>query len=107
MQDCPRLIERYEDELGEQQELMLQQLLHPPRAQEGRNSDSSSDGDYHVPPDAKGKSSRGNRSSAKSKKAKCSKAAKRTGKAEEAQEGKNAFLEKRDPDFQQFPKFPG
>ena len=25
---------------------------------------------------------------------------------EEAQEGKNAFLEKRDPDFQQFPKFP-
>lgn len=24
----------------------------------------------------------------------------------EAQEGKNAFLEKRDPDFQQFPKFP-
>lgn len=26
---------------------------------------------------------------------------------EEAQEGKNAFLEKRDPDFQQFPKFPG
>ena len=26
---------------------------------------------------------------------------------EEAQEGKNAFLEKRDPDFAQFPKFPG
>ena len=26
---------------------------------------------------------------------------------EEAQEGKHAFLEKRDPDFQQFPKFPG
>lgn len=26
---------------------------------------------------------------------------------EEAQEGKNAFLEKRDPDFGQFPKFPG
>ena len=25
---------------------------------------------------------------------------------DEAQEGKNAFLEKRDPDFQQFPKFP-
>ena len=25
---------------------------------------------------------------------------------EEAQEGKKAFLEKRDPDFQQFPKFP-
>ena len=25
---------------------------------------------------------------------------------EEAQEGKNAFLEKRDPDFSQFPKFP-
>ena len=25
---------------------------------------------------------------------------------EEAREGKNAFLEKRDPDFQQFPKFP-
>lgn len=25
---------------------------------------------------------------------------------EEAQEGKNAFLDKRDPDFQQFPKFP-
>lgn len=25
----------------------------------------------------------------------------------EAQEGKNAFLEKRDPDFAQFPKFPG
>lgn len=25
---------------------------------------------------------------------------------EEAQEGKNAFLEKRDPDFDQFPKFP-
>lgn len=25
---------------------------------------------------------------------------------EEAQEGKNAFLEKRDPDFKQFPKFP-
>jgi naphthoate synthase len=25
---------------------------------------------------------------------------------EEAQEGKRAFLEKRDPDFQQFPKFP-
>jgi len=25
---------------------------------------------------------------------------------EEAQEGKNAFLEKRDPNFQQFPKFP-
>ncbi len=25
---------------------------------------------------------------------------------EEAQEGKNAFLEKRDPDFEQFPKFP-
>ena len=24
----------------------------------------------------------------------------------EAQEGKNAFLEKRDPDFDQFPKFP-
>jgi len=26
---------------------------------------------------------------------------------EEAQEGKNAFLEKRDPEFQKFPKFPG
>ena len=26
---------------------------------------------------------------------------------DEAQEGKNAFLEKRDPDFEQFPKFPG
>jgi len=26
---------------------------------------------------------------------------------EEAQEGKNAFLEKREPDFSQFPKFPG
>lgn len=26
---------------------------------------------------------------------------------EEAQEGKNAFLEKREPDFDQFPKFPG
>ncbi len=26
---------------------------------------------------------------------------------EEAQEGKNAFLEKRDPDFEKFPKFPG
>lgn len=26
---------------------------------------------------------------------------------EEAQEGKNAFLEKRDPDFDKFPKFPG
>lgn len=26
---------------------------------------------------------------------------------EEAQEGKNAFLEKRDPNFDQFPKFPG
>jgi naphthoate synthase len=25
---------------------------------------------------------------------------------DEAQEGKNAFLEKRDPDFDQFPKFP-
>ena len=25
---------------------------------------------------------------------------------DEAQEGKNAFLEKRDPDFEQFPKFP-
>ena len=25
---------------------------------------------------------------------------------EEAQEGKNAFLEKRDPDFKQFPQFP-
>jgi naphthoate synthase len=25
---------------------------------------------------------------------------------EEAQEGKHAFLEKRDPDFQKFPKFP-
>ena len=25
---------------------------------------------------------------------------------EEAQEGKNAFLEKRDPDFKKFPKFP-
>jgi len=25
---------------------------------------------------------------------------------EEAQEGKNAFLEKRDPDFDKFPKFP-
>jgi naphthoate synthase len=25
---------------------------------------------------------------------------------EEAQEGKNAFLEKREPNFQQFPKFP-
>ena len=25
---------------------------------------------------------------------------------EEAHEGKNAFLEKRDPDFQQYPKFP-
>ena len=26
---------------------------------------------------------------------------------EEAQEGKNAFLEKRDPEFQKYPKFPG
>ncbi|MBR4721745.1 MAG: 1,4-dihydroxy-2-naphthoyl-CoA synthase, partial [Muribaculaceae bacterium] len=26
---------------------------------------------------------------------------------DEAQEGKNAFLEKRDPDFDKFPKFPG
>lgn len=26
---------------------------------------------------------------------------------DEAQEGKNAFLEKRDPDFDQFPQFPG
>lgn len=26
---------------------------------------------------------------------------------EEAQEGKNAFLEKREPDFGKFPKFPG
>ena len=26
--------------------------------------------------------------------------------SEEAQEGKNAFLEKRDPDFRKFPKFP-
>lgn len=26
---------------------------------------------------------------------------------EEAQEGKNAFLEKRDPDFEKYPKFPG
>lgn len=26
---------------------------------------------------------------------------------DEAQEGKNAFLEKRDPNFEQFPKFPG
>lgn len=26
---------------------------------------------------------------------------------DEAQEGKNAFLEKRDPDFEQFPNFPG
>lgn len=25
---------------------------------------------------------------------------------DEAQEGKNAFLEKRDPDFRKFPKFP-
>jgi naphthoate synthase len=25
---------------------------------------------------------------------------------DEAQEGKNAFLEKRDPDFLQYPKFP-
>lgn len=25
---------------------------------------------------------------------------------DEAQEGKNAFLEKRAPDFQQYPKFP-
>jgi naphthoate synthase len=25
---------------------------------------------------------------------------------EEAQEGKKAFLEKREPNFQQFPKFP-
>jgi naphthoate synthase len=25
---------------------------------------------------------------------------------DEAQEGKNAFLEKRDPDFHKFPKFP-
>ena len=25
---------------------------------------------------------------------------------EEAQEGKNAFLEKRDPDFKKFPRFP-
>jgi naphthoate synthase len=25
----------------------------------------------------------------------------------EAQEGKNAFLEKRAPNFEQFPKFPG
>jgi naphthoate synthase len=25
---------------------------------------------------------------------------------EEAQEGKNAFLEKRKPDFQKYPKFP-
>ena len=25
---------------------------------------------------------------------------------EEAAEGRNAFLEKRDPDFDQFPKFP-
>lgn len=25
---------------------------------------------------------------------------------EEAQEGKNAFLEKRDPDFKKYPKFP-
>ena len=25
---------------------------------------------------------------------------------EEAQEGKKAFLEKRDPDFQKYPKFP-
>jgi len=25
---------------------------------------------------------------------------------EEAQEGKRAFLEKRDPDFKQYPKFP-
>ena len=25
---------------------------------------------------------------------------------EEAQEGKNAFLEKRDPNFKKFPKFP-
>ena len=25
---------------------------------------------------------------------------------DEAQEGKNAFLEKRDPDFKKFPKFP-
>jgi naphthoate synthase len=25
---------------------------------------------------------------------------------EEAQEGKNAFLEKRDPDFSKFPRFP-
>jgi naphthoate synthase len=25
---------------------------------------------------------------------------------EEAQEGKNAFLEKRDPDFSKFPQFP-
>ncbi len=26
---------------------------------------------------------------------------------DEAQEGRNAFLEKRDPDFGKFPKFPG
>ena len=26
---------------------------------------------------------------------------------DEAQEGKNAFLEKRDPDFDKFPQFPG
>ena len=26
---------------------------------------------------------------------------------DEAQEGKNAFLEKRDPNFEQFPQFPG
>ena len=26
---------------------------------------------------------------------------------DEAQEGKNAFLEKRDPDFDSFPQFPG
>jgi len=25
---------------------------------------------------------------------------------EEAEEGRNAFLEKRDPDFQKYPKFP-
>ncbi|MDE5644371.1 MAG: 1,4-dihydroxy-2-naphthoyl-CoA synthase, partial [Muribaculaceae bacterium] len=25
---------------------------------------------------------------------------------DEAQEGKNAFLEKRDPDFDKYPKFP-